>query len=424
MEFCILTKEEFNTYSQNHTLSNFHQSSYWAEVKRSNGWISEFVGIKENGEICGATLLLSKKIARFFKLYYSPRGFLVDYYDDEKLNYLTKQVIQHIKKNKGILLKIDPSLDEKELDIDGQPVESGYDHTCIKEKLQRLGFKYLVGKNGKAETTMIHTIFLLDFDGRSNDELLASFSKQTQRHIKTAIKNGIVVEDLSYNDLHRFQEMMDRTGNRRGFINRPLAYFQEMYNAFAKEGHMTYRMAKLNIVSYKEQMQQRYDTTLQSYQRVMKKKEANPETTKFDGEIKNLQTSLDAAKKALLEAEELHKQYGEFVDISCACYFKWGKEVLYYFAGNEEELLKYGGQYMIHWNMLQEANNEGYSRYNFYGITNNIVKDDPGYGVYLTKRGFNGRVAVLLGEFDYIVNPLMYRLYLLALATYNIIRKK
>ena len=120
----------------------------------------------------------------------------------------------------------------------------------------------------------------------------------------------------------------------------------------------------------------------------------------------------------------MHKQYGEFVDISCACYFKWGKEVLYYFAGNEEELLKYGGQYMIHWNMLQEANNEGYSRYNFYGITNNIVKDDPGYGVYLTKRGFNGRVAVLLGEFDYIVNLLMYRLYLLALATYNIIRKK
>ena len=81
-----LTKEEFNEYASKHPLNMFFQSSYWGELKSITGWKHFMVGIKNDGKIEAATLILGKKIPIFNRyIYYAPRGFLIDYNNTELL---------------------------------------------------------------------------------------------------------------------------------------------------------------------------------------------------------------------------------------------------------------------------------------------------------------------------------------------------
>ena len=423
MKFCILTEQQFNEFASKHPLSNFHQCSNWGKVKADNGWKYEFVGVEDENGLCGAALLLSKSLAKVFKMFYSPRGFLLDYSNEEVVNFFIDNVKQHVKKNKGIVLKIDPYIDEQELDLDGIVVEGGYDYRYVKDVLVKNGFKFLTREDGSKKTTMVNSIFVLDFNQKSNDELFAEFSKHVKQSIKGAIKYGVQVEELTYDQLPRFKAILERTGKRRGFVDRPLSYYQSMYKMFAEDGYMKFCIATLDMNVYKATLSERYEKAVKTYERLLARKQEKPESTRFDGELKEAKVNLDSSKKRLDEVEEVIAKYGQKVDLSCACYFMWGTEVLNLYGGNEEELLKYGGQYYLHWNMIQYANNNGYARYNFYGIPNDLNKENnPMYGVYEIKRGFHGHVIRLLGEFDLIINPLMYNLYEFALRTYKKIR--
>ena len=59
-------------------------------------------------------------------------------------------------------------------------------------------------------------------------------------------------------------------------------------------------------------------------------------------------------------------------------------EVIYLSSGNYEEYMKFNSQYLIQWELIK------------YGIENGFKKD---YGIYEFKRGFNGYVEELIGEF-------------------------
>ena len=98
-----LTIEEFNLFASKHELSYFSQSSYWGNVKYMNGWIPHYVGLKKDGVIVGATLILAKKIPVFPKyFFYAPRGFLIDYNNLELVDQFVDGIIKYVRSNSGI----------------------------------------------------------------------------------------------------------------------------------------------------------------------------------------------------------------------------------------------------------------------------------------------------------------------------------
>jgi lipid II:glycine glycyltransferase (peptidoglycan interpeptide bridge formation enzyme) len=58
--------------------------------------------------------------------------------------------------------------------------------------------------------------------------------------------------------------------------------------------------------------------------------------------------------------------------------------------------------------MIKYGIENNYERYNFYGISGNFDPHDSQYGIYNFKRGFNGRVVELIGEFDLPTSSLYY----------------
>lgn len=66
--------------------------------------------------------------------------------------------------------------------------------------------------------------------------------------------------------------------------------------------------------------------------------------------------------------------------------------------------------YLMQWNMIQWAIENGNVIYDFQGIPHYSDETHPNYGVYRFKQGFKGQVVEYAGEFDYIFSPRLKKL--------------
>ena len=89
MKLVTLSKEEFKKFADKHEQITFHQTTQWADLKLKTGWIPHYIGLEENKNIIGGALILAKKLPIIKKkILYSPRGFLIDYKNNDVLKYL------------------------------------------------------------------------------------------------------------------------------------------------------------------------------------------------------------------------------------------------------------------------------------------------------------------------------------------------
>ena len=143
MNLTTLSKEEFKKFADKHPQITFHQTEEWANLKKVNGWDSYYVGLKDKNKIVAGALLLSKTLPIIKKkMFYSPRGFLIDYNDKELLKKFTEELKVFAKKEKAIFIKIDPYVEYQERDNDGNIVEDGYNNKKAVENLKSLGYKF------------------------------------------------------------------------------------------------------------------------------------------------------------------------------------------------------------------------------------------------------------------------------------------
>ena len=91
--------------------------------------------------------------------------------------------------------------------------------------------------------------------------------------------------------------------------------------------------------------------------------------------------------------------------ISAGVFLLYGDELIYLFGGNKREYLHLGSSYLMQWTMIEYGIENQFQKYNFYGIMAEPSKDD---GVYQFKRGFDGYVEELIGDYELPINWYYY----------------
>ena len=89
-----LSEKEYDAFASVHPYANFLNSIYSGRKFALRGWDVHYVGIRRDGEIAAATLLVSVKLHGSYRYYYAPRGFLLDYADHELLQAMCQGVKQ------------------------------------------------------------------------------------------------------------------------------------------------------------------------------------------------------------------------------------------------------------------------------------------------------------------------------------------
>ncbi len=396
-----LNEQEFNEFSKIHPNNTFFQSSYWGNLKETTGWKKHLVGIKENGKVKCASLLLSKRIPILYKdMFYAPRGFLVDYTNLEEITNFTEKIIQYIKKNKGIFFKINPPVIYQERDPNGDIKGSGKNNQKLVDYLKKIGYQHNGFTIHYGKDLEPRWIAVLDIANKTKEEILKQMRPTTRNGILNAYKHGLKLIEIDKTRLSEFKHLMEHTGERRGFIDRSLSYYENMYQSFYKDDLIKIMLVELNTREYIEQLEMQYKTTEEKLAKAKK-----------EGFKKELQSQLDAVNKKTEDIKNIQKEHGEVITVAGGLFMMFGTQVLSLFGASYREFMHLNGQYFLNFEMIKYAIQNNFQKFNFYGITGEFNEESPMYGLFNFKRGFHADVVELIGEFTYIINRPYYILY-------------
>ena len=237
-------------------------------------------------------------------------------------------------------------------------------------------------------------MFSLDLEGKTEAQILKEMKPNTRNTIRKAEKFGITVNEISYDELDRFENIMIETGERKGFSVRKLSYFQEMYKLFHDNNEVKYFIAELDLKAYIKRLEK---------EKAEKEEKLNAlSDAKYnDGQKKNLNNEITSIDKRIKESNEIIKESGkDVITLSGSMFMLIEPEIIYLSSGNYEEYMKFNSQYLIQWELIKYGIENGFKKHNFYGIPANINEHPKDYGIYEFKRGFNGYVEELIGEYS------------------------
>lgn len=424
MELVELTEQEFKEFADKHPQISFHQTNEWGHLKETNGWKMHLIGLKENNEILAGALLLSKMTPIKRKMFYSPRGFLIDYSNKELLKEFTNKIKIYVKKNKGIFIKIDPYVEYKERDINGNIVENGIDNSEIHTNLINLGYKHF-GFNLMQDTLQPRWIFITKTKNRTVEDVMKEMDSKTRQILRKNERDLIKCREISYDELPKFKDIMQHTGDRRDFIDRPLKYYEDMYNNLAPSNILKILIAELNTDELLEALNNEintYNNELEDRKKLHDKDPNKMNENKYQAKQRETENNIDRIKKRIEKIEKLKEENGTVITLGGILFLIYGNEVLSLVGGSYSKFMEFQSAYTVHFAGMKYAIENNYDRYNFYGITGDFNEKNPLYGLYSFKRDFGGQVVELIGEYDLIISKPFYFLYKTAYKIYRTLK--
>lgn len=421
MKFTILDPQKFDEFSKKHSYGSFQQTSHWGKVKENVGWKSLILGYEnQEGDIIAGGLFLGKKIPFLNQyLFYCPHGYLLDFENTELWKSFQRDLIIALKKEKAFSLIIDPYIPYQQRDIEGKIINESWNNQKIVDIFQQLGFK--------------HTGFVLDFDNlqprfhfrlpldRSYHDLEKNFKYEAKRRIHKKDYLGITIRELAENEISDYKKLMEMTASRRGFIDRPLSYYQNMYACLHSAGILQFMAAEIDFATCLKNVEEDI-TSIQA--KLAQLKEKNSNSVKILNRIHEEEIVLQKAKNLQERVLKARQQKGEVALLSVVCLLNYGKESVMLLAGNDEEYLQdFNTSNIIVGELIKKAVEEGYAYYNFYGITGYFDANHELYGLYSYKKQYGGEVVEYIGQFELVLNKGIHKLYETALRFYRWLRK-
>ena len=410
MRINTINIQQYSEYLDTVDTAVFQQSPFHAKKFEHDGWSVEFIQASQENEVYATCMLAYLPLMKVFKYCYVARGFLADYKDKDKLVKFTSSLKQYLKKKNVVYLEMDPEIDLVQRDKDGKVVENGFNNYDVVENLKSAGFIQLPLKQGYDLSKECRFCSSIDLRGKTSDEIFNEFSSATRRNTRTAQKYNVHIRTLNVDQLHILDSMEKETSARQDFEAMSLDYFKNLY-AFYGEEHVETLLSYLDLDEYEQKIKKEYNTTLTSIEKTKAFLEKNPGNEKKEKRLKTDETYLDSLEKKISHIQELKDTYGKEVPLACCLFIKYGHEIVYLVGSSNYEQRDFRGPYAIHWHMIQEAIQEGYDFYNFYGISGYFEPGKEGYGVFDFKRGFNAIVHEYIGNFILPCKPFIFKIY-------------
>lgn len=404
-----INEKEFNDFVVNFPSTSFMQTPAWSKVKPA--WEHDFVGIYSKNKLVCSAMILKRSLFFGKKLFYIPRGFVIDYSDEELLSCFIKHLKQYAKKNNAIDIKIDPFICfseeniqtiKKKKEIKVRKVFSN-DVDLIDSALRKQGFKhggYKKEVNAYIQPRYTMAISLKDENEKPYDKetLRKTFPKNTRNYIGNYQEQRGVEFSFStnQNDVKDLVSVLHCTEQRQHINLRSEKYFKKLMEYFPNNAVLFF--ARVDI---------------DKYVKFLKK------------DMKENENKKEFCQKQLKEAHDIKKEFGNkplagatFVMMPTC---KTGiKTASFLYAGTNTNIFP----------SLKITNGLMYYRL-CYCLDKNLDYCDLG-GVdgsledHLStfKSKFNPNVLELVGEYDLIISKFWFKMFNLAMQTIRFIRSK
>ena len=412
MQLVEISEKEFKKVADKSPLISFHQTFEWANLKKENGWTPYYLALKDKNSIFNK------------KMFYSPRGFLIDYEDEKLLKEWTTKIKEFAKEKNAIFIKIDPYLEYQPRDNNGDIVE-GKDNKKAHNNLLKLGYKHF-GFNKMQEELQPRWMHVIETKDRSIEDVNKDMESKTRQILRKNERSGIIVREIQKDELKTFKKIMESTSDRREFIDRPFSYYESMWDNLHDDGILKILIGEIDFDLFEKNTKDELKSIEDALKDRIKKHDQNllkMNEKKYLSNNKNDEREIERLTSDLEKIEEYKKEFGNKKTLGGILFLVYGNEVLSLLGGTLDNVMKFKSAYTIHYAGVKYAVENNYDRYNFYGITGDFNENNPLYGLFLFKKSFGGHVVELLGEYDLIISKFWYHTYNIMFNTYHNLKK-
>lgn len=350
--------EEFDSFVKTHKNANIMQSSSWAQVKK-NDWQPHYLMFKEDDVIIATALILERKALLNKSFFYVPRGFIMDY-SDNHLKDILKLTKKYVQEHNGFVLRFDPELPLKIMD--SRTLEVLDDNSKLYHKIASLT-KVRPLSLDMADSSQPRFQMVVDLQ----DELLDKIKSKKRRLVKDSYltKRGFaIVEDTSENGVKEFARLSRLTEERQKVALRNEDYFMNMYHAFKDNNEIKIFFAEVNLATL-------------------------------------IENTTNGEELAFLKAYQSRE--GNIVRTNAIMCIYGTEMVQMFYGASDSDFLRYKAGYALHFKAMEDAKKLGYRYFNLGGVEGSL--DD---GLAKFKSEFHPLVYEYMGDFDLVINPVIY----------------
>lgn len=418
-----LQEEEYDKFVINNKKSHFLQSKSWGEFAKVKKHLTPYyLGlVNEKDEILAATLLLQKHLPLNYCYFYAPRGYVIDYEDNDLLKIMTEKVVEFCKEKKAIFIKIDPDIIIKKYNYLNEEQKLEYDYEKIFNYLCKLGYKHQ-GFTKNFETMQPRYSFRIDLE-QPLEEIEDHFSKTTKQRIAKSLKLETEVTIGDKKDIQEFYHLMTLTETRKDFVSYTEDYYNTLYEIFNgnKNTKATLYLGKIHIIK-----------TIKSLERNLKKINDQISIIPIDNLSKSSKAKLNeltkqktAIQEEIEKYKEYRQKYGNDITLSAHMIIEYADKAWVLYAGNHNILSETYVNYNTYYEHIKKSKEKGIKIYDQFGTIGDLAKDNPRLGLHEFKKKFGGDYVEFMGEWDYVTNTLLYFCFKKLVPIYrNIIKKK
>lgn len=389
-----LTIDEFNAFVRNSPLGTHYQTFNYALLMGENGYEYELVGMfNEYNQLKAASLILFKNLKMHYKYGYAPKGFILDYFNQEIVSEFAALLKNYYKKKKVVFIKINPEIAISEIDKETGLKTYNWNYNIL-GIMEKAGFKKLKD-NLYFESILPRFSAVVSLKNYS----MNSVSKNTRNKIRRAHHKGLHIELAEKSGIDILQKFIK---NKRT-INE--YYYKDYYNVFKKDDMIDLFLVSIDSEEFLINSRELYEKELEINNRLVSL--LNRENNK-----RNLNKKMDSDKKILNYkqdvkfATELNTKKDK-VYIAGALVIKYQNRVQILMSGYDKKYKRFEANYYLHDEILKYyQKNYDYAELN--GLTGDFSKDNPYLGLNEFKIGFNPRIYEYIGEFDLPLNEKKY----------------
>ena len=392
---------EYDQFVKDHELGNVLQSSAWEEVK--SNWQHEKFGVYREEKLLATASILIRTLPLGYKMFYIPRGPILDYGDIELLSFVIQSIKSYARSKRAVFVTFDPSICLSQSLINQDKTEFP-ENLAIIDSLQQMGVRWS-GKTEEMGDTIQPRIQAKIYKENFEEDKL---SKSTKQAIRTARNKGLEVQYGGLELLDSFSELMKKTEKRKDIHLRNEVYYKKLLDNFKEDSYIT--LTSLDVSKRLRELEEQLEKN-----RVV--------AEKFSDATKPSKVQENIKEKERLEEErdflQGYMNEGKSnIPLAATLSLEFGNTSVNLYAGMDDAFKRYNAPILTWYETARYAFERGMVWQNLGGVENHLDG-----GLYRFKANFNPTIEEYLGEFTMPTHPL-YPLLRLALNFRKTLRKK
>ena len=392
---------EYDQFVKEHELVNVLQSSAWEEVK--SDWQHEKFGVYRGDKLLATASILIKTLLLGYRMFYIPRGPVLDYKDAKLLNFVLQSIKSYARSKRAIFVIFDPSICLSQSLINQEKTEFP-ENLAIIDSLQQMGVRWS-GKTEEMGDTIQPRIQAKIYKENFAEDKLC---KSTKQAIRSSRNKGVEIQIGGYELLESFSFLMKKTEKRKDIHLRNEAYYKKLLDNFKDKAYIT--LATLDIAKRLRELEEQLAKNLALEESFTE----STRTSKVEAQRRKKERLVE--ERAFLQ-RYLNEEKAN-IPLAATLSLEFGNTSVNLYAGMDDAFKRYNAPILTWYETARYAFERGMVWQNLGGVENSLNG-----GLYHFKEKFNPTIEEYLGEFTMPTHPL-YPLLRLALDFRKALRTK